>query len=275
MDKAKPRDGSLGDPNKIKIHLKDDYTFEKVSYKEEILKNKIEATEYETIINEANKIMATAWAKKRINDQIKFPMFIIILAVLSIVLIFVYMFLLYSSVDNSNGESLVIASLVCVSVASITVFSLSIYNFCRETGKFKTLREIIKDDLNSYLSTVNKKFEGVLFFSYNYDEKCLDLIIAKSNDSKYSMDQPNLSQHDKDYLENKDINPNLESESALCSDNNIKIPKSNLGSQTIQPYFFNALNNLNTEEEEINKHMRAKSLYSKFSKEVELTNKKK
>jgi hypothetical protein len=267
MHKIKPGEDKTRNKNRILIHLKDDYTFEKVPYNEEVLKNKIEPREYEAIINETKKIMANAWAKKRINDQVKFPKFIILLAILSIVLIFVYMFLLYSSVDNSNGDALVIASLVCVSIGSVIVFSLSIYNFCRETGKFKTLRDIIRDDLNNYLSNLNKKFEGLLFFFFNYDNKCMEISLAKSNDSKNSQDQV-----DQDIDWNKDINPILDSESALCSDNNIKIPKTMMASHSFQPLFKSTINNLNNEEEsDFQKHFRAKSHYSK---EIELVNQK-
>jgi hypothetical protein len=170
-------------PKRIIIVSKEQsYTFEKNTYKEEYLRHCISKLEYDRIVESASKIMGHSWAKKRMNDEIKLPKFVIILAAIAVLLTIVYMILLYLSVTSDNGTSLLISSIICVSVGSLIAFSLSVYNFCRKIGRFKSLEEIIKEDLDEYFGNINRNFVGRLEFVFNVNKRWIECNILKEAD---------------------------------------------------------------------------------------------
>lgn len=169
--------------SKIVIQSKEQtYNFEKDSYREEILSQCINKNNFDIIINEASKLLGHCWTKKRINDQIKLPKPVIILAAIAVVLTILYMILLYLSASSANGQVLLAISIFSVSIGGLIAFGLSIYNFCREISKFKSLDEIIKEDLDKYFYDVNKKYEGLLQFIYIPESRWIECNILKINE---------------------------------------------------------------------------------------------
>lgn len=172
-------------PNKIIIPSKEQsYTFEKNTYREDYLKNCIRKNEYDTIISTASRVLGQSWADKRLNDQIKLPNFVLILAILAVIFIIIYLVTLYMSASSSNGTALFIVSIVCVCIGSAIAFGLSIYNFFREIGKFKSLDEIIKQNIETYLDGINRRYEGYLLFIFNTDKRWIECNILKPNEEK-------------------------------------------------------------------------------------------
>jgi len=165
----------------------ENYAFDKGTYREDYLNHIIEKNEYENILVNASKIMGNSWVKKRINDQIKLPKNVIILSIISIVLVIIYMILLYLSIFSENGKVMIIISIVCVTISSMIALGLSIYNISRKLGKFKSLEQIIKVDLDGYLKEINKKYEGRLVFSYHEVNRWIECnILKKKNEDDYS-----------------------------------------------------------------------------------------
>jgi len=171
--------------NKIIIPCVEDfYTFEKSTYKEEILKDFIDFNEYNDIISKASRVMGKCACKKKQNDNVKIPNFIYVLCLISIILVFIYLIALYKAVTSSNGENLIVGSIICVSLAVSITFSIAIYNFCRNIGKFKTLDDLIKEDLGEYLKSVNEKYENNLKFKYDERKRWIECIVFKPKNLK-------------------------------------------------------------------------------------------
>ena len=172
--------------NKIFIKAKEQlYTFEKGTYNEELLCEIIPRKEYDEIIESCGKTMGQSWAEKRTNDQIKIPKGVIFLSAIAILLTIAYMILLYLSTTSENGTALFVISIICIASASIIVFGMSIYNFCRKIGKFKSLDQIIKDNLQKDFDLINSKYTKL---NIEYDETKKQLIITV-NDYKRNLSE--------------------------------------------------------------------------------------
>ena len=161
------------------------YTFEKDTYKEDLLSDCIPKQKYNEIIEAAGKTMGQSWAKKRANDMITIPKVVIILSTLAFFLTIAYMVTLYTSTtakEEKDKTALFVISIICISSASIIVFGLSIYNFCRKIGKFKSLDMIIKEDLMNDFKVINSQYTGLLNFTY--DENGKRIIVTALNKGK-------------------------------------------------------------------------------------------
>lgn len=171
-------------PNKIIVKAKEQlYTFEKGTYHEGLLSDIISKKEYDEIIDNCGKVMGQSWAKKRLNDQIKIPSGIILLSVIAVLLTIAYMVTLYLSATSEDGTALFVISIICISLASIIVFGMSIFNFCRKIAKFKSLDQIIKEDLDKEFQIINAKYSGSLLFEYDDAKK---QIIITPKEGKYN-----------------------------------------------------------------------------------------
>lgn len=177
-------------PSRIVVQSREQsYTFDKGTYREDYLRHIISKSEYEKIIQEASKLMGQSWTKKRLNDQIKLPTFVIVLSVICLVLTLIYMILIYLSTGYQDGSALLATSIACVSVASIIAFGLSVYNFCRKINKFKSLEEIIKEDLDAYFENINLKYEGLLYFNFNSTHRWIECNILKVNEKAEKVEE--------------------------------------------------------------------------------------
>jgi hypothetical protein len=162
---------------RIIVPIKTDlYMFDhKTSYEEKFLKHILSKQEFEQIFILATRVMGGSWSKKRNNDIVKIPNFIIGLAVLSVLLTILYMIFIFLSTASDN-PALLILSIICVSAASIIAFGLSIYNFTRKLGRFRSLQDIIKEDIERCFTELNKKYEGKLNFVYMVDYAEINII---------------------------------------------------------------------------------------------------
>jgi hypothetical protein len=170
-------------PSRIIIKSREQsYSFEKDAYKEEYLSGIVTKKEFDDIIANASKIMGQSWSKKRLNDQIKIPLWVIVLSVISVILTIIYMITLYYSTTASNGAALLAISIVSVTIASIIAFSLSIYNFCRKIEKFKSLDEMIKEELDNYFNEINTHYEGNIKWKFITGKNYIECNINKSRE---------------------------------------------------------------------------------------------
>jgi hypothetical protein len=162
---------------KIIVPIKTDlYMFDhKSAYDEKFLNHILTKQEYDQIFVQATRVMGGSWSKKRNNDIVKIPNFIIGLAILSVLLTVLYMIFIFLSTASDN-PALLILSIICVSCASIIAFGLSIYNFTRKLGRFRSLQEIIKEDIERFFAEMNNKYEGRLNFVYMVDYAEINII---------------------------------------------------------------------------------------------------
>jgi hypothetical protein len=178
--------------NKIEIPLREGkYVFEKTSYRDEALSGILEKVEFDLILDEAGKIMADSINKKRENDEIKLPKFIVYMTTLCILLSVVYTILLLiaSNIEAASSSSLIVSAVLCLFGAIFISFGLSIYNFCRRVREFKALEVFIKEDLDYFFDTINSKYYGVLEFVFVPNRNIVYLnIFKRSNLMEENMD---------------------------------------------------------------------------------------
>jgi hypothetical protein len=162
---------------RIIVPIKTDlYMFDhKSAYEEKFISHILTKQEYEQIFVQATRVMGGSWSKKRNNDIVKIPNFIIGLAVLSVLLTILYMIFIFLS-TASDSPALLILSIICVSAASMIAFGLSIYNFTRKLGRFRSLQNIIEEDIERYFTELNHKYEGKLNFVYRVDYAEINII---------------------------------------------------------------------------------------------------
>jgi hypothetical protein len=146
-------------------------SFEKV-YREEALSGLLSKSDLDIILNEANKLICEAFIKKKENDDIKLPRFLVLITIASVLLGIAYVGLLIIAIlykqDDEHGRKIIIYfATICLLSSTTIIFLLSIYNYCRTNKNFKTIQAYIEEDLNFFFENLNKRYEDVLNFSYD------------------------------------------------------------------------------------------------------------
>ena len=143
-------------------------TYDKTVYREDILNEIIDQDEFDKIIDECSKILGEAIDKKRENDEVKVPKFIVILSVVATILALVYVICLFCAASNDSDAAtfFVVLGVACLTGAGGIAFVLSLFNFCRKIKKFKTLESYVKDDMDYYLDRVNAGFASKCEFKF-------------------------------------------------------------------------------------------------------------
>jgi hypothetical protein len=145
------------------------YMFDhKSSYDETYLGHILNKQDFDAIFTQATRIMGGAWSKKRNNDIIRIPNFIIGLAGISLLLTILYMIFIFLS-TSSTGTAYLILSIFCVTSATGISFGLSIYNFTRKLGKFRSLQDLLNEDVQKLFKELNAKYSGNLGFVYKIE----------------------------------------------------------------------------------------------------------
>jgi hypothetical protein len=157
--------------SKVIVPIKTDlYMFDhKNAYEDNYLRHILPKSEFDQIFVQATRVMGGSWSKKRNNDIIKIPNFIIGLAGLSLLLTILYMIFIFLSAGSTTGSAYLTLSIICVTSATGISFGLSIYNFTRKLGRFKSLQDMINEDIEKYFNELNFKYEGRLSFKYLID----------------------------------------------------------------------------------------------------------
>ena len=142
-------------------------TFDKKAYREELLSDIIETEEFNKILDESSKIIGDALEKKRQNDDVKLPNYMIVLSTISVILAILYIIALVLATSRSlNSTFFTFIGIACILIAAVMTFFLSIVNFFRKIKKFKTIENFIKDDLDLYLDKVNENLAGKCEFKF-------------------------------------------------------------------------------------------------------------
>jgi hypothetical protein len=267
MDKKSNKkldDLPLSTPSRIIIQSREQsYTFDKGTYRDDYLRHCISKKDYDEVLDAASKIMGQSWSKKRLNDTIKLPRFVIVLALTAVILTVVYMILLYLSTSSENGTALLIVSIVCVSIGSLIAFGLSIYNFCRQIGKFKSLEEIIKEDLDAYLEITNRKYDGLLFYEFNSAKRWIECNIVKMNERG--------DREEKKYFIPEEVEEDVENENEVEEEvGRLSKKHSRMQSHMTQPKKHSKTPSIITHKIMSNHHSRSQSIAFKKAEDREI-----
>jgi hypothetical protein len=211
------------------------FCFDKNSYDEVQLGFLISKLEYDKIIEDASKIMGNALLKKRKFDTFQTPIIIKILSSISFVLVCFYLFLTYASLNSDKGEAMLAIGLFALLLAILITLTQSIYNFCRKTRTYKTLEEIIKEDLDSYFvqinstyyfSKINNKyiFSGALNFCFIPKNKHIKCVITKVDGEDNNNHEDNKNKIHKEHKRSDtDKHQGIQKEIVKSSDSKQKI----------------------------------------------------
>jgi hypothetical protein len=192
--------------NKLEIPLREgNYVFEKSSYREEALSGLLNKAEFDLILEEAGKIMGDAINKKRENDEIKLPRFIVIMSGICVALSVVYtaMLVVASNVDSQTASALIVVAVLCLFGAIVIAFGLSVYNFCRRVREFKSLEVFIKEDLDYFFETINSKYQDILEFIFIPNRSIVVLNVFKKSNM---MDDIDITERRVNYNNNNLLN---------------------------------------------------------------------
>jgi hypothetical protein len=152
-------------------------TYDKTVYKEDILQDILEQEEFDKILDECSKILGDAIDKKRTNDEVKIPKFIVILSIIASLLALVYIICLFTAANSTDNQTfMVVLAVFCLTGAGGIVFVLSLFNFCRKIKTFRTLEAYVKDDMDAYLDKINLGFTGKCEFKfYPHKEEAIEI----------------------------------------------------------------------------------------------------
>jgi len=175
--------------------------YDKKSYISKYLKGIISREDWNKIILDANKIVGFSWTKKKDLEIIELPKFLSVLALISIILTFIYMITLYLAGTSEGDQTILItASIIAITVSCILAVVLYTFNFRRKMKKFLSMEEIMKTEMENFITGVNYKYKGKLEFCYNpSDTKIICKIIDKRNMRRLS-----VSEEDKELINNEE-----------------------------------------------------------------------
>ncbi len=191
MDKDNIK-SNLNSENKILIELfEKSYTYDKKSYKFDLLHKIISKHDWENLISEASRMMGHSLSKKKINDQISLPRFMIIIAIISVILTIIYMATLYSAANSeSDSSALLIVSIISISAGTIISAILATYNFFRQIRTFHSLDEIMQSTMEEFIKGINNKFRNKLEFTYIASSKLIECnVLAKKVPSALDLNE--------------------------------------------------------------------------------------
>lgn len=189
-------------PNKIYIELNENsYTFDKKAFVPAYLNGLIQIEEWDQLLYEAGRIMAQSWTKKKTCDEIKMPRHFILIFLISLIFCIIYMICLYiAGTTSGDNTGLTVVALVAISLATAATFIIATYNFTRQMVKFRVLEDIMQEDIDNYLNTVNNKYRGVLNFVYMPSTKWIEcnILDSRNYNAVAGKDKLNLSKNNKD-----------------------------------------------------------------------------
>ena len=148
-----------------------DYIFTRNTYNPHLLSPYITKTDYNKIIDNAEKVISQSMISKRKYEEVKVPRFVYILFFSAIISFIIYMLTLYYAPRRSNGKTLYTVSIIFAVIGICIAIGLSVYNICRKIRSGKDLNDFVESDLNLFFGKVNENGSPNVKFQY-YDTIC-------------------------------------------------------------------------------------------------------
>jgi hypothetical protein len=166
------------------------FCFHPHTYNESLLPELISKKDYDLIVYKASKIMGNSILKKRKFDNFEVSNTMLVLFAVSFILILTFFFLFYSAQGSDGVSAMIVVSLVLLVVGLGIALAQAFYSFCRKTRKYKTLEDIIQEDLTIFFEGINNtyyfvkirnkfKYNGSLHFVYVPNKKYIKCYISK------------------------------------------------------------------------------------------------
>ena len=210
--------------------LDDTYTFARNRYDSEILNDYILKTDFDKIINKASRIFGDSILKKRANDTFFMTRKSSKLTKISIACVFLFVLFFYlSQIGKASLVMFIFSAFFCCLGLIITLYQTYSSFFVRENRKYKTVEEIINEDMDNYLKTVNnnlsfQNINGSLKFSYHPEDRSIECKVYNS--------QNDIAEDSRNIFSSQSSN-NESKESKNSNDKNNDVISS--GSNSISP----------------------------------------
>jgi hypothetical protein len=178
--KVVPKDESIIIPS-----IPNAYCFKRNCYSYDILGSRLSKEEFDTIINKASIILGNTLLKKRSNDSFKIPLHTKVLILISIICLVLYVIFFFAcEAAEKGGTVLFVFSLIfIIGSMGITLYQ-SYSNFFRPTRQYKTVSELIKEDITEYLNEVNAKLDGkdnnYITFKLHENDRSIECIVLQN-----------------------------------------------------------------------------------------------
>ena len=170
-----------------------DYIFTRNTYNPHLLSPYITKTDYNKIIDNAEKVISQSMISKRKYEEVKVPRFVYILFFSAIISFIIYMLTLYYAPRRSNGKTLYTISIIFAVIGICIAIGLSVYNICRKIRSGKDLNDFVESDLNLFFGKVNENGSRNVKFQYNKDKKVIECVVYNKDDmeGKWNMNRGN------------------------------------------------------------------------------------
>ena len=156
-----------------------DYIFTRNTYNSQLLSPYITKTDYNKIIDNAEKVISQSMISKRKYEEVKVPRFVYILFFTAIISFIIYMLTLYYAPRRSNGKTLYTISIIFAVIGICIAIGLSVYNICRKIRSGKDLNDFVESDLKLFFGKVNESGSRNVKFQYNKDKKVIECVVYK------------------------------------------------------------------------------------------------
>jgi hypothetical protein len=156
-----------------------DYIFTRNTYNPHVLSPYITKTDYNKIIDNAEKVISQSMISKRKYEEVKVPRFVYILFFTAITSFIIYMLTLYYAPRRSNGKTLYTISIIFAVIGICIAIALSVYNICRKIRSGKDLNDFVESDLNLFFGKVNESGSRNVKFQYNKYKKVIECVVYK------------------------------------------------------------------------------------------------
>jgi hypothetical protein len=186
------------------------FEFNRNTYKEQKLSEYITKKDYDDIVNNASKIMYKSWLTKKNNDTFNQPQLFMNFAFKTSALLILYIVSLFIA---TLVDSFIVIFVSCGLFGGgiVLMIFLSLLNIKKPLIQFKTLDEILEQELGSYLEEINKKYTETLNFKFNNENYYMECIIL-SKFSKEDEEGKKVIEIQEENEENEKENANNEHE---------------------------------------------------------------
>lgn len=154
-------------------------TFEKRTYNEFYFRDIISKEAYDAIISTASKRMGESWMKKISQEELKQPVFRMVLIFVALLLSVIYAVLLYCY-SKFSEDSFYALSFISGFGSLALILYIAIDAFFLEAERIKSLDELILENMNDYMEELNHRFVDSLCWSYIPSRKWIQITLKKS-----------------------------------------------------------------------------------------------
>ena len=116
--------------------------------------------DFSNIVDNLNQILYDSHIIKHNNDMVKLNPKLYYISYISFALGVGYAVCLYLTSTKKNNKLYILISTICLLLSTAIIFGISFYNFCRKIKAYKTIEEIIKENIEFYLGELNDLSEN-------------------------------------------------------------------------------------------------------------------